>query len=115
MRTLICGGRDYADRMRVEAVLDKLHTDAGIDLLIQGGANGADKLASDWAYSHRIAQLQFNAEWENFGTMAGPMRNKRMLEEGRPDVVIAFPGNKGTRNMIAQALRHGVKIVRIAP
>lgn len=115
MRALVCGGRNYQDRERVYAVLDKLHADAGIDAIIQGGARGADSLASDWADTHAVRNQQFDADWENQGSFAGPARNQRMLDEGNPDVVIAFPGGRGTANMVEKAKRRGVKVIEIAP
>lgn len=103
MRVLVCGGRDYADHARVHEVLDKLHREAGIDVIIEGGARGADRWAYQWADSSGVDTATFEADWENQGSFAGPMRNKRMLEEGRPDLVIAFPGGRGTADMVRKA------------
>lgn len=118
-RVLVCGGRDYDDHARVYAVLDKLHSESGIDLIIEGGAQGADRWASFWAVDRGVRFQRFEADWENQGTFAGPMRNKRMITEGQPGLVIAFPTpgarNKGTRNMMDQARKHGVKVIEIAP
>ncbi len=115
VRVLVCGGRYYQDRGRVNAVLDKLHAEGdGIEVIIQGGARGADSIASDWADSHSVRNLQYDADWESNGTFAGPMRNKQMLVEGQPTLVIAFPGGKGTRNMMFQARDRGVKVIEIA-
>lgn len=113
-RVLVCGGRAYNDHARVHAVLDKLHAEAGISLIIQGGARGADHFAWDWATDNSVSQQQFDADWENQGSFAGPARNKRMLEEGRPDLVIAFPGGKGTADMVRKARRAGVEVVEIS-
>jgi UDP-N-acetylmuramoylalanine-D-glutamate ligase len=33
-----------------------------------------------------------------------------MLKEGRPDLVVAFPGGKGTANMVAQARAAGIRV-----
>lgn len=114
MRVLVCGGRDYSDRFRLFAVLDKYHDAAGISVIIEGGARGADDLAAKWAGSWGIAVEEYAADWECFGSFAGPMRNKIMLAEGKPDVVIAFPGGKGTADMIRKARRAGVEVVEIA-
>ena len=114
-RVLVCGGRNYRNHERVGAVLNKLHDEMGIDLIIQGGARGADELAFGWARANGIADEQYDADWETHGTFAGPMRNKRMLEEGRPDLVIAFPGGRGTADMVRKARRAGVEVVEIAP
>lgn len=115
MRVIVCGGRDYQDGARLSAVLRKLHSEAGIDLLIEGGAKGADFLAHVWATMEGIDTQRYEADWEAFGSFAGPKRNKAMLDEGKPDLVIAFPGGAGTRNMIRQARKAGVEVVEIAP
>lgn len=115
MRVLVTGGRNYSDVQRVNAVLSQLHAKAGIDLIIQGGARGADELAFAWARSVGIPEVQFDADWENHGSFAGPMRNTRMLQEGRPDVVIAFPGGRGTADMVRKARKAGVEVIEIAP
>lgn len=114
MRVLICGGRNYHDSRRVYAVLDKLYTEGDITCIIQGGARGADSLASDYADQMGIPQEQYDADWETHGTFAGPMRNKRMLDEGRPDLVIAFPGGRGTADMVKKARKAGVEVIEIA-
>jgi hypothetical protein len=114
MRVIVCGGRDYSDRDRAFAVLDKLDSEAGIDRMIQGGARGADRLAKEWAYFQNVPCDQYDADWEAFGNLAGPKRNKAMLDEGNPDLVIAFPGGAGTRNMIRQARKAGVEVIEIA-
>jgi hypothetical protein len=114
MRVLVCGGRNYADGARVSAVLNKLHQERGIDLIIEGGAKGADYLAHVWACMSDVATERFEADWENQGSFAGPARNARMLNEGRPDLVIAFPGGRGTADMVRKARRAGVEVVEIA-
>lgn len=115
MRVLVCGGRNYKDHVRLGDVLNKLHDEAGIDLIIQGGARGADELAFAWARVNGVPEEQFDADWENHGSFAGPMRNKRMLDEGKPDLVIALPGGRGTADMVKKARKAGVQVVEIAP
>lgn len=114
MRVLVCGGRDYHDKARVFVVLDKLHAEVGIDRIIEGGAKGADTWAAQWGGSRGILET-YHADWENHGSFAGPMRNTRMLNEGRPDLVIAFPGGRGTANMVKQARKSGVQVIEITP
>lgn len=115
MRVLVCGGRNYHDAEKVFAVLDKLHEQAGIDCIIQGGANGADLLAADWTHERGVFSTTFLADWENQGRFAGPARNQRMIDEGNPDLVIAFPGGRGTADMMRKARKAGIKVVEIAP
>lgn len=54
---------------------------------------------------------EYPADWARFGKSAGYLRNKQMLEEGKPDLVVAFPGGRGTANMIAIAMKAGVKVI----
>ena len=49
------------------------------------------------------------------GYRAGPIRNQEMLDKGKPDLVIAFPGGKGTADMVGRALRTGVFVYRVPP
>jgi hypothetical protein len=109
MRVLVCGGRNYSNYLFLSSVLNTLHNDKRINYIIHGAASGADSLADQWAAEHHIPVRVFPADWGKHGRAAGPIRNKQMLDEGKPDVVIAFPGNKGTRNMIAQATQHPSK------
>ena len=109
-RVLVCGGRDYADRRKVYAVLDVAHAANPIVMLIAGGANGADSLAVDWARGISVPYQVFNADWEHNGRAAGPLRNQRMLDEGKPHLVIAFPGGRGTADMVRRAEKANVPV-----
>lgn len=77
--------------------------------VIEGGAPGADTLAREWALANNILVEEYKAEWGKYGKAAGPIRNKRMLDEGKPDVVVGFTNkdlseSRGTANMIKQAV-----------
>jgi hypothetical protein len=110
MRVLVCGGRDYEVEALLTKRLDKLHDVYHVSVLIEGDARGADQLAGKWAESRNITHLVFPADWKRYRAAAGPIRNKQKLEEGKPDLVVAFPGDKGTANMVQQALDAGVKV-----
>lgn len=110
MRLLVCGGRGY--RGPVSRVLDEMDETEEISVLISGGASGADKLALAWALHHGREAEVFPADWGKYGKRAGPIRNQRMLDEGRPDLVLAFPGGHGTEDMVEKAERAGVPVRR---
>lgn len=110
-RILVCGGRDYVQKWKIFEVLD-LYI-GQVKFIIHGAARGADLLAREWALINGVDELSFKADWDRFGLAAGPIRNKRMLDEGHPDLVIAFPGGKGTANMITQAKKSGVTVIKI--
>lgn len=115
MRVLVCGGRDYANTGHVWNELDAVHAATPITLIIEGGAHGVDDMAVRWAVLHDVPGRTFWAEWGSYGRGAGPRRNAQMLKEGRPDLVLAFAGGRGTQNMMDQAEAAGVRVVRIPP
>jgi CubicO group peptidase (beta-lactamase class C family) len=112
MKILVCGGRDYENVSAVRHALTALHVKNPISLIIEGAALGADRLAREWAEISGVPVQTFEAEWKRYGRRAGPLRNKRMLDEGRPDGVVAFPGGAGTANMIDLANACRVKVWR---
>jgi len=106
---LVCGGRDYADYDRLESVLDDLSPVC----VIHGGASGADTLSHCWAAKRGRAAVAFPADWRTHGRAAGPIRNQQMLDDGKPDVVVAFPGGRGTANMVNLARAAGVEVIEV--
>lgn len=106
MKALVCGGRNYGDREAVFAALDRLAPTS----IIHGGATGADSLADEWASTTGTPCTTYYANWQVHGRAAGPIRNAEMLAE-MPDVVVAFPGGKGTADMVRQARAKGVRVI----
>lgn len=113
MRVLVCGGRHYRDRDQVRNTLSDLDIAERIECVIHGAATGADTEGMIWAQANDRKHAPFAAEWERYGKKAGPLRNQRMLDEGKPDLVVAFPGGRGTANMVAQAQLAGVRVLRV--
>jgi hypothetical protein len=111
MKILVCGGRYYNNANFMNATLNGF---GHISEIIEGGASGADSLANIYADLHGIPVNQFKADWKKHGRAAGPIRNKQMLEESHPDLVVAFEGGKGTANMINQARSLGVTVFNAA-
>lgn len=113
-RVLVCGSRDWADVGFVYRELDKLARRVMVDVVIEGDANGVDRIAGYWARKRRVEDLKFKAEWHKYGNAAGPIRNQRMLDVGKPDLVVAFPGGTGTADMVSRARAAGVEIIEIS-
>lgn len=140
MRVLVCGGRGFGyvpgdiakwtpaynsavKRANAERrLLDwQLSTLEGIEIVIHGFAPGADALAAQWARRNHVAETGslYRANWYPNGRhggldkSAGPRRNARMIEEGKPDLVVAFPGGRGTEDMVRRAEAAGVKAIRV--
>lgn len=127
MKVLVCGGRDYKDYNTVARTLYDLCDEFGLwteedeygnklpkDIhIIAGAARGTDTLAIDWAVVHWTRFTEYPADWETHGKAAGPIRNQQMLDEGKPDLVLAFPGGRGTADMIRRAKKAGVTVREI--
>lgn len=109
MILLVCGGRWYFDRARVFGALDRLLP--RVQMVITGGATGADTIALEWADFMGVPCRAYPADW-SLGYRAGPERNQRMLDEGRPDAAVAFPGGRGTADMCRRLEAAGVPIWR---
>lgn len=106
LKVLVCGGREYTNRDKVFDVLDKIHNKYTIERIIHGDAEGADTLAREWAVENEIIREEYPAKWKTFkkeGRLvksAGPIRNQEMFNKSSPDLVVAFPGARGTQGMI---------------
>jgi hypothetical protein len=109
-RVLVCGGRDFSDGRLVLSVLSRVRP----GLVIEGGARGADSLARWAAERLGVPVREFPADWARFGRRAGVVRNEQMLVEGRPSVVVAFPGGRGTADMVRRALAAGVPVLLVS-
>lgn len=144
MRVLVCGGRDYSDYRQLSFTLDGICLDRGCVhepdqygnwlpkgvTVISGKASGADTLALDWAVSNWCPTIEFPADWTDlsfpgavirtrrdgtkYDALAGHRRNQRMIDEGKPDLVVAFPGGSGTADMERRARRAGIEVKEIA-
>lgn len=114
-RVLVCGGRDYTDRDHIWNTLCELDRTRGpFAVVIHGCATGVDSEAMIWAQTMpNRKHAPYEADWHCHGRSAGPVRNQRMIDEGRPDLVIAFPGGKGTADMMRRAKAAGLEIIRI--
>jgi hypothetical protein len=110
-RVLICGARDFRDTEAIKTIVNGLKEG---DVVIHGMARGADTIAGLLAEARKLEVLEFPAQWDKHGKAAGPIRNKQMLDEGKPDIVFAFYTNKsksrGTKNMVKQARKAGIPV-----
>lgn len=107
-RVLVCGGRTYDDRDMLNRTLLELAP----DVVIQGGAFGADRMAQEWAAANSVPFVTYPANWK-LGRKAGPIRNEFMLRDSRPDLVVAFPGGRGTADMVGRAKEAGIRVIEI--
>ena len=110
MRVLVCGGRKYGFVDKMYQGLDELEQ---IDIIISGHASGADKMGEMYADERGIETEVYPAQWKVYGRSAGFKRNTQMLVEGKPDLVVAFPGGVGTAMMMRIAKDASVEVIEI--
>lgn len=132
VRVLVCGSRTWADAQHTIWPwlngLRLLHHDcrgiAGPDefVVIEGGAKGADEVAAIWAHKaeamHGASGFRhepYPADWATHGKAAGFIRNQQMLDEGKPDLVLAFVDkplaqSRGTADMVRRAKAAGIPV-----
>tara|TARA_Y100000310_G_scaffold335913_1_gene419132 strand:+ start:427 stop:834 length:408 start_codon:yes stop_codon:yes gene_type:complete len=120
LRVLVCGGRDYSNVERLYKVLDwvdgsweSAESTGPISTIISGHARGADQLAEKYANEKNIPLEIYPAQWDVHGKSAGVIRNQEMLDEGLPDLVVAFPGGKGTAHMVKIAQKANVMMLQV--
>ena len=126
MKALICGGRDYAELTNtkkpistrryeiqsVQSILAYLKHSLNITSIINGGAKGVDSCAHTWAIKNSLSTVKFPADWKQYGKAAGHIRNSQMLLQN-PDMVVAFPGGKGTLDMVTKAKKNNTLVLSI--
>jgi len=115
VRVIVCGGRDYKDQDHLEHVLDIIDDwFLGNINMATGSALGADELARYWYNKRQNSEpIMYPADWDAHGKSAGPIRNQHMLDDFDPDLVVAFPGGKGTDDMVAKAKAAGVTVILV--
>lgn len=104
---------DIADKRFPRTVEDEYGNYLYNVTIISGCAKGADSLGEDWAVVNWAGLKRFPADWNTHGKKAGILRNIQMLEEGKPDLVVAFPGGRGTAHMIEIAKKAGVEVIEV--
>lgn len=111
---IFCGSRDWTDVDVIWNIMSKV-VDKD-DVVIHGGATGADCISELCALTIGCEVVRMNADWETFGKAAGPIRNAEMLEKllklmkkhETDGAVYAFhpfiTNSKGTRDMVRRAM-----------
>jgi len=111
-RVLICGSRDFDNMQLISGMISQFDKDT---VIIEGGASGADTIARQAAQAVGLKVIEFPADWNKYGKAAGPIRNQKMLDEGKPDVVYAFykdrSKSRGTKHMVSIAKAKGITVL----
>ena len=109
MRIIIAGGRDFKPSEQDWFLVRDLLIAHRATEIISGGARGADAFGERMGNRMGITVRVFSAEWNKYGKLAGPRRNRLMAEYA--DAIILMPGGRGTDNMRFHARSNGLKIL----
>lgn len=122
MKVLVCGGRNFTNWLSVHNELrpylikseinDGDHSTYTLEI-ISGMARGADTIAAKYAEQYNLRLHKFPANWDKYGKAAGSIRNQQMIDECYPDLVLAFPGGRGTADMIKRAKFNNIKVKEV--
>jgi len=104
VRTIVAGGRNYFLTEFDESRLDELD----ITEVVCGCARGADTGGEVWAQKRGIPVKRFPAQWDTLGRGAGLARNCEMADYA--EMLVAFPGGRGTDHMVRTALARGLVV-----
>jgi hypothetical protein len=81
-------------------------------------------MAKEWAIAKGIRHIPFPADWgdmtepcyvkkiqgKQYNALAGSKRNQKMIDEGKPDMAVAFPGGNGTKDMINKLMKANIDV-----
>jgi hypothetical protein len=110
MKIAIVGSRSFNDYdLLKESILSKVRIEE-IDMMVSGGADGADSLGELFAKLNNIPTKIYRPNWNKYGKKAGIIRNEYIIEYS--DIIFAFwdGESKGTKNSIDIAQRKGKEL-----
>lgn len=104
---IVTGSRNWNNRRLIHQRLDDLKP----DIVVQGGARGADHDARLWAKKNGKVCVSFYPRWASEGSGAGLVRNIEMLDAFPCATVIAFPthDSRGTWHTVREARARHMK------
>jgi len=111
-RVIVCGGRYFADPVAVQREICALADEDQCTIVVHGGASGVDTLARSVAENIGLLTEAHPADWKRYGRGAGPRRNQQMADGGA-DLCLAFPGGRGTADMVRRARSAGIPVKEV--
>lgn len=108
MSTIIAGSRSCTD---MQVLLNAMQFCGWIpDVVLSGGAKGADELGELWATENKIPIEQYLADWNKYGKSAGYRRNIEMAKNANSLIALWDGKSKGTKHMIDIAQKQGLHV-----
>lgn len=121
IKTLVIGATHVEmERDDVFRALDDLTTeyaarvpaaiaDVKLTVIHQGRASHPDGAAEEWAEARAMSVWELRLP--RLGSLKD--RNRLILDEGKPDVVLAFPGGRDVLDLIVQARQRKIRVVLV--
>lgn len=109
IRLLVSGSRSLTDREYLFRSLDtvvreRIPANEPV-VLVHGGAQGADRLAAQWARERGHETEPHPADWRRHRKRAGGLRNQEMVDAGADRAVFfPLPGSTGTYDCLDRCL-----------
>lgn len=117
MKVLICGGRDLNEKLVCTWLENNFLTlFPDCTMIVHGGAKGADNGAHKFCVKENFPETVYavsKEEWNKYGRAAGVLRNQKMLDQENPDIILAFPGGRGTKDMIIRGKKNKLIVYEI--
>lgn len=113
---LICGSRGFVQRHLIVDVLVSILTQVSVEdgaklVIIEGGAQGADRSARDSAEILGLRCRTYPADWKTLGNAAGYIRNKEMVDVSLGTFAHWDGVSKGTKHSIDLSIKKGIPLM----
>lgn len=110
-KVIIAGTRTFKDYKLLVETCDRLLVKKHPNIeIVNGGANGADRLGGKYAIQKGYKMTQFKADWDNLGKGAGYARNKEMAEYADAAIIFWDGCSRGAKHMVELARNHCLKL-----
>ncbi len=130
MKALICGGRNVgrtdpstgslqagpelkkasAERKFVSDKMQELHQGNQFRRIVAGNEGGAERLGAQWAVANSVpVEIVKRKNSRESVTQ----RNRRILDDAAPELVVAFGAGESTKALLAEAKRRGIAVMEI--
>lgn len=123
MKIAIVGSREFKDMKFAERRIFYIftreqETSSDTPILISGGAKGIDQLSETvvdlindkMCYTYKIEKEIFIPDWKIYGSQAGYLRNKQIVDKAEMLVAFWDGKSKGTQNSIDLAIKKGIPV-----
>jgi YspA, cpYpsA-related SLOG family len=114
MRLIIAGSGDiWIQHDELFDIIDKFGLLYEIEEIVSGCASGIDSSAVEFSKRYRIPLKRFPADWDKYGKLAGPRRNREMAEYASSLLLIWDGKSRGSASMKARMKGMGKQIFEV--